>query len=36
MKHYVVNTLTCATRLSIVSITINSVDKKTTGFQDKN
>lgn len=36
MKHYVVNTLTCADRISIAPITIDSADKNTTGSQDKN
>ncbi len=36
MKHYVVNTTTCADRISIVLITIDSADKSTSGSQDKN
>lgn len=36
MKHYVVNPLTCADRISFTPINIDSADKNTTGSQDKN
>ncbi len=36
MKHYVVNTLTCADRIFIAPATIGSVNKYTSGKRDKN
>ncbi len=36
MKHYVINTLTCADRIFIAPVTIDSANKYTSGKQDKN
>lgn len=35
MKHYVVDTMTCADRISITPTLIHAADKNITGSQDK-